>query len=73
METGRQVSIDEFIEDMHVRFVTLVEWLKGKKHNCSKCGARLIWCVDNDDNDYPIDLNGDNHFYACEKRDEWTN
>jgi len=73
MEERTQLSIDELLHDMQVRMVTLMEWLKGKKENCSQCGARLIWCVDNDENDFPMDLNGNNHFHACEKIDEWEN
>ena len=72
-EEDTQLSIDEFIDNMQTRMVTLVEWLMGKKQNCSQCGARLLWCVDGDKNDYPMDLNGNNHFYACEKMDEWEN
>lgn len=73
MEEDKRLSIDEFVRDMNVRMFTLVEWLGGKKTNCSQCGARLVWCIDDDDNDFPMDLNADNHFHACEKRDEWKN
>jgi hypothetical protein len=67
------VLIDEFIDEMRLRMIVVIEWLGGHKGDCPDCGARLVWCEDIDGDDHPVDIEGNNHFYSCEKRDPWIN
>ena len=67
------VLIEEYLDGIKLQMLILFDWLRGKKENCPCCGARIIWCEDIDGDDFPVDFEGNNHFYSCSKRDRAVN